>query len=806
MSRICEGLNVVELGAGSIAGSLAGMLLADYGARVVKVEPPEGDRLRSQHPSGFLVWNRGKDSVVADLRTKEGQGEVRGLVDRADVLIEGFGTGVAEEWGLGDEQLRKDHPGLVYCSIKGFGSTGPYAHLKAYEGVVAAKSGVFSLGDFGFRPGPIFFSAPLASVGAGQMALGGILSALMAREQTGRGQRVEATLVQGLNSLDYFGTMTWQHVQRTQGSASGTSAMAATLAANRYSFFVPTQDGRWVVFTQMMPHQAQALSRALGIEDTVDEPRFAQQPRFENADDAQEWEDRVWDAMRTKPYADWEKIFLADPDIAFELARSSEEGLDHPQIAHNREAIEISDPERGTIEQVGPIARFADRPVTLERSAPKLGEARTDLDGTQPSADGEAPTHPLEGVTILELGYFYAMPYGTTMAAALGARVIKVEGLGGDPMRFAFGAPEVGAAKTMEGKESLPVDLQSPEGQQIVHELVKEADVFVNGFRTGVAERLNLDHATLSEINPRLLYLHAAGYGVDGPFAQRPIYAQVAGAVGGSTDRFGGKWLDAELTKSMERIEAQTVVLPRIRGPVDGDSNAALAVFSSLMLALYDQQRTGEGGFVSSSMIGGNALAYSDDFNRYEGKPPLPVPDEDSHGLSALYRLYRTGEGWVFLAIPTQKEWEALVAALGRQDLADDPRFATDADRTANDDDLAGALGEIFATKAASEWEEQLASKGIACVQAFEASHSEFTCTDRVMRDTGLVVEVEHPTFGKILRHGLPVTMSETPGRPAPGCVLGQHVDSILTELGYPTDRIAELKEKNVVYDGTGTE
>lgn len=799
---ICEGLRVVEIGAGSVAGSLAGMLLADNGAWVVKVEPPEGDRLRTRHEPGFLVWNRGKDSVIADLRTHEGREETRRLVNHADVVIEGFGTGVAEQWGLGYDDVRAQNPGVVYSSIKGFGSTGPYAHLKAYEAVILAKCGVFTFGDFGFRSGPIFFSAPLASVGAAQMAVGGILSALIVRRSTGRGQRVEATLAQGISPLDYFGMITWQHVRRTTGEASGTSAMGATLAGNRYILTAPTEDGLWVTFMQMLPHQAQALSRALGIGDTIDTARLARQPRFTEAEHAQEWEDRVWDAVRTKPYAEWEKIFLADPDIAFELVRPSEWGLDHPQIVHNGNAIEIDDPDHGTIEQIGPVATFTATPSRPSRSAPQLGEHRPGFCSPRPEIDGGgvAPTHPLEGVTVLELGYFYAMPFASALAASLGARVIKFEGLDGDPQRHAFGV-DLGAAKAMEGKESLSLDLTSPEGQEIAHTLVRKADIFLNGFRTGVAERLRLDHRTLSELNPRLVYIHAAGYGTSGPFANRPIYAHVAGAVAGSIARYSGKWLDPELTKELNRIEAQAIIAPRLRGPIDGDSNAALTVFTALMLALYDQRCTGQGQVVSTSLLNGNALAYSDDFNRYKGKPPLRAPDEDKHGLHALYRLYTTGDGWVFLAAPTCRDWEALITGLGRPDLATDPRFATADLRAENDAALIAELDRTFGTKSAQEWENALSSKGVACVQAFTASHAEFACTDPVLRETGLVVEVDHPSFGEVLRHGLPVTFSETPGRAAAGCVLGQHVDSILAELGYQPERIAQLKKQQVVFD-----
>ena len=392
------------------------------------------------------------------------------------------------------------------------------------------------------------------------------------------------------------------------------------------------------------------------------------------------------------------------------------------------------------------------------------------------------------------------MPYGVTMAGALGARVIKLEGAAGDPMRSAFGAPDVGGAKTMEGKESLAVDLQSPEGRKIVQEVAARADMFINGFRSGVAERMGLDYATLSKLNPRLVYVHAAGYGVDGPLAHRPIYAQVAQAVAGSIGRYGGRWLDPDFTKTLSWIEAQIVVLPRLRGLVDGDSNAALAVLSSILLALYDQRRTGKGQFLSTTMIGGNALAYADDFVRYDGKATLPVADEENHGLHALYRLYRAASGWIFLAAPRQREWEALTAALDRSDLAHDDRFTSEAARLANDDALVTLLADIFATRPAGEWEHLLTPAGVACVEAFDASHSEFTCTDPVLRETGLVVEVDHPAFDTIVRAGPPVAMSETPGRAAPGCLVGQHTDLILEELGYSAEQVAELKTRQVVF------
>jgi crotonobetainyl-CoA:carnitine CoA-transferase CaiB-like acyl-CoA transferase len=796
---ICDGWTVVELGAGSVAGALAGMMFADNGARVLKVEPPDGDRLRTLSPSGSLVWNRGKESVVADLRTDTGREQAQSLATTADVVLEGFSAGTADRWGLGYDQLHAVNPALVYCSVKGFGSTGRYAGLKAYDAIVEAKAGIFARGDFGFRPGPIFAGALLASNGAAHMAVSSVLAALIAREQTGRGQLVEATMVQGLNALDYFNTMHWQYAQRT-GEKGAVVLGGAALAATRYWLMHCTKDSRFIMTVPQLPHQAKALIRAAGVEYVLDDPRYAHVPAFATADDAQAWEDLMWDVFRQKTLEEWLPILRADPDIPFEVAVTSEEGLDHPQMVHNGHVVTVEDPELGPVRELGPLAAFSRTPSRIERSAPRLGShAPTKAPPSPVAGEGPAPAHPLSGITIVELGYFFAMPFGVTLAASLGARVIKVEGLEGDPMRASFGARETGAVKTMEGKESIAVDVSTTAGQAVVHKLAEKADAFVFGFRPGVDKRLKLDYETLSKINPRLVYVFAAGYGTTGPYSHRPMYASAASAAAGSFHRQAGYWLDPDLLADYGVPELQAIVAPRLRGPVDGDTNAALAVCSALLFGLAHQRRTGEGQFVETSMIGSNAFPYSDDFNSYAGKPPARLADEEQYGLHALYRLYETETGWVFLAAPTQGEWERLAATIARTDLLDDDRFSAPDHRLANDEALVTELAKVFAARPATEWEERLTAAGVGCAEAFEGGHSAFTCTDPVMKETGLVLEVDHPIFGRIVRHGLPAHFSETPGRVAPSCLLGEHTDRILGEFGYAADEIARLKEAKVV-------
>ena len=319
-----------------------------------------------------------------------------------------------------------------------------------------------------------------------------------------------------------------------------------------------------------------------------------------------------------------------------------------------------------------------------------------------------------------------------------------------------------------------------------MHELIARADVFVLGFRPGVAERLGIDYDTLSKINPKLVYVHAAGYGAQGPYSHRPVYASTALALAGNLPRFAAFWMDPALSSDFSVVELQEVIAPRLRGPVDGDSNAAQTACTALMFGLFHQRRTGVGQFLSTSMIGGNVYSYSDDAVTYDGKPPVAQSDPELLGLNALYRLYQTGDGWVFLAATNDKERAALAATLGVE-LPD------------GDDARAAVLAAALADRKADEVEADLTEAGVGCASVFADGHPAFIATDEAIFDAGLAAEIEHPLFGTIRRHGLPAMLSETPGRLAPGSLRGQHTIPILTELGYTPEQIADLEAKQVV-------
>ena len=186
-------------------------------------------------------------------------------------------------------------------------------------------------------------------MGAAHMLTSGVLAAVIARATTGRGQHVDATIVQGLSPTDYFMSTHYQLAQRA-GKTAGLNAAASPggeFSASRYSLVHCTSDGKWVVISPQMPHQAHALLRAMELEHTLDDPRFAHAPFFRTADDAQAWEDMLWEAFRARTWAEVQPALLAEEDVPFELAAASQDALDHPQMVHNGHVIDVDDPVVG---------------------------------------------------------------------------------------------------------------------------------------------------------------------------------------------------------------------------------------------------------------------------------------------------------------------------------------------------------------------------------------------------------------------------------------------------------------------------
>ncbi len=807
-----EGLRVVDVSQ-TLAGTLATQLLADFGADVVMVEPPGGSVLRTQ--PAWPAWGRGKKSVVLDLHDDADRDALRTLVAGADVFLETWRPGVAEERGLGYDDLTAANPGLVYASIAGFARTGPYSEIPVYDGVVLAKLGAFHQASaVSARPGPTFMSAPYCSFNAAQLALHGILASLYERATSGRGQRVATTLVQGLSSHDTWNWMIRRIAQQYPEAFAGAghiTEIGDRIVPNQPLAFrllvALSADGRWMQFSQSTDKLYKAFLDAAGLSHLFDDPRIT-------SEDVEE-RDAYWEEMlvaaRARTYDEWYAVCDAHPDVWAEMYRHGSELLDHPQMVFDHQVVQLDDPVVGTVMQPGPMVQLSRTPGAADRPAPALDAHRDELGpatATTRTAGGTAaepaPDHPpLEGVIVLELGTFFAGPYGATLLRDLGARVVKIEQLDGDPIRWIIPFPEIGGIKALLGKESIAVDINTDEGRAIVHDLVKQADLVLCSFRAGIAERAGLDPDTLLAINPDLVYLDAPGYGTDGPCGRRPAFAPTIGAGAGLAWRNVGPAIPEDADLAMPDLKNHSM---RISGAVlnvgHADGFSSMGVGTALLLGLVARQRGAGGQRMLTTMLSTMAHALSEVMVRYDGQPDAPTADAGLHGFAAGYRLYEAADGeWVFLAAVTPRDWQNLVDAVAAYtDLPSDARFATPESRAQHDDALAETLATMFATRPAHDWEKELCAAGVACVVA-ERTPVDGNMYDEgaLGRQWGYVTTVEHPVIGEHTRLTPLVQFSRSGSVVEAGCAVGQHTDAVLHEIGYDDDRIAALRDAGIV-------
>ncbi|MBI3743963.1 MAG: CoA transferase [Chloroflexi bacterium] len=795
--RPLVGLRVLDCSR-TYPGALATMVLADSGAEVIKVEPPGGCPTRRHCAS--VMWHRGKKSIVVDMATAMGRSQALSLAASVDVLLETFRPGVAESLGLGYTSVVERNPGLVYCSLTGFGARGPLARLKAYEGIVHAKLGRFdNFWRMVEKDGPVYSSLMVASFGSAMLAIQAIMAALIVRNRTGAGQRVETSMLQALPQYDLMTLLTWQLAEKGRGPHPGRGNPGGPIPAYMTA---RTKDGHWLQFGNFTVDTQRNFLRATGLEQASKVPRFARMPRYDKPEDEAAFQRMVLEKVLQKTRDEWMAIFLAS-DVAAEPCGTTQEGLHHAQAIHNGNVIEVNDPLVGRSVQLGPLARYSDTPTGPQGPSPRVSEHTPGMLASPASRNSsrrsDLPVHPLTGITVLEFASYIAAPLVNSFLADLGARVIKIEPLTGDLYR-AVTFPAM--CKTLQGKESVALDLKDPRAQEVVRRLVRNADVLLHNYRPGVPERLGIDYASVRYINPAILYVYAGAYGSTGPHSHRVGFHPIAGAIAGGSRFQLGRSLPPSPRQAMTLDEVQAIsnVLRRAND-VNPDQSAALACAAALMVALYHCAVTGKGQYMETSMLGGNLYANADDALWYEGKPDRALVDEGFNGLHALYRMYRAKEGWVFLACPKQEDWRILVSAAGCESLASDERFATAEARRANNAALAAALSPVFRTRTAPEWETLLTAQDVACVEIYDGDNPKFLNTTPWVKELGYLVPSEHPSFGKYWRHGPPFAFSATPPVAGTNCYLGEHTRSVLRETGHTDGDIDALVRDGVALE-----
>lgn len=808
-----RGLVVIDL-TSNVASAYTSLLFADYGAEVIQVEPPGGSQVRAMAAAPFYL--RGKKSVVLDLHDPTDLEVARRLASGADVVIEAFGAGVADRLGLGYEELRSDNPGLVYTSITGFGHHGPFSHLKAYEAVVMAKTGSMYGNTVPHRVGQPVMTVPLgATYAAALLAAQGTLIALHERDGGtghGHGQRVDATLAQGMLAQD-----PWSYFMKILASrypdaftAVGAPNLDRPVPTTWLSFGLLngyTKDGRWLQFAHATPRQFDDFVRVLGLADLLEEPEWRDAPNSPSDDVRDRWWTLMLEAVRSRTVAEWQAVFDAEPNVFAEIYRRDAELFDHPQILHDRHAIEVEHAGIGRVREMNVLVKMSATPGSAGGAVPALDAHGPELRARQPSRRPAPAGVPpigrpaLEGITILDLGTFYAGPFGSTMLADHGARVIKVEPLDGDPIRFNMPMPESAGVRVTQGKESIAVNAFSEEGRAILAELVRRADLVLHCYRGGVAERMGVDADTVLQVNPDVMYHHGVGYGIDGPYCRRPAFAPTIAAGSGFAARCGGGGIEGvELT--IEEIKKATV---RLGGTPSGhpDGFAALAVAVALALDLYARDRGHGGQATLTSMLSTMGHIMSDALVEYEGAPPPVETDPDGYGFHAMYRLYEAADRrWIVLCAPTERAWEKLRRALPASAGLDDPRFATASARSSHDADLTARLAEVFGQRPAAEWERDLSAAGVGCAEVAPYGGALAVAMFEpggVADQNGWLTTVTHPIFGEHVRTTELVRLSRSGSRLGAGETIGGHTRAILRELGYDDDRIDDLRARGIV-------
>ena len=799
------GLVVVDLST-TLPGAQATQFLADCGAEVIMIEPADGSPLREL--AGWPALLRGKRSVTLDLHDDADLERLRALLRRADVMVNTMRPTTAERIGLTDKALSKAYPRLVVATITGWGSTGPFRDYKGWEALVMAKTGVMhEKRGLTTRPGPAYTTFSYASWGAAHAAVQGVLAALLERESSGRGQTVETNLVTGMGSMDPYNWFYEMVLERYPGAFEPMDAayddQGRPQAYLIYALLVcPTKDGRWLQFAQVSPKLIGAWLTELDLLKEISDPKWQGFPMLPTPELRTEWWDMMIERVGARTLAEWQQAMTENLDLSGELFRTPEDSLDHPQTAHEGRAATVVDPDLGPVRQPSTLIHADGKPLTQLRPAPRVGEhndvvsfAPGDADIAGLSSDDP----PLKGVTVLEFGSMFAGPYGATLLADLGARVLKVEPLEGDNIRNLVAFPEAGGAKVLQGKESIAIDFTKPEGLDLVYELAKRCDIVLQCFRGKAAERAKIDEASLRAVNPDLAFVTTSGYGVDGPFAHRAAYAPSVGAASGlalvDSHDTGEPATDLDdLHRRAVKLHAGGAV-----PAVQSDGIAAHGVGSALLVALYAKRRGATLTNVVTTMLGTVQQAMIAYNASYASRPAETAADEQFFGMNALYRMYRAADGYVFLAAPLPREWPALTKAMSPYvDLHADERFADAESRAQHDDELIAALATVFANKTKLEWEHELSAQDVGCVEVVEAN-SELVLQTDPYYEAGYAVDAYSPIFEEHRRLAPLCRFSRSRARADAGCTIGQHTDAVLREIGLDDATIVDLRAKEIV-------
>ncbi|MGA2410933.1 MAG: CoA transferase, partial [Candidatus Binataceae bacterium] len=638
----------------------------------------------------------------------------------------------------------------------------------------------------GVRGAPIFLGWPHATYGAAWLLQLGILGALFERERTGLGQAVTTSLLDGAAILSNV---------RWVGGNTGAALMPGSRITTRHNNLrivvelFECADGNWIqvhtgprgAFDRML----KLIGRAdLAVEST--DPHSLSVPLDPvAAKGLWEYLDHTFKSQPSQYWCD----LLAQSDVCCMPALKPGDALWLKQMEDNGLVDIAPDGTRS----LGRLAKYSRTRIGLRREIPEPGEHNAILLAcdTRPAANGSSANGahnsivatpgtnrigPLDGVLVLDFGAYMAGPFANRIFADLGARVIKVEEYGGDPMR----GPQLSILLGVQrGKESLAIDLKSEDGRRIVHDLVRNADVVHHNMRAGAMDRLGAGWDTLHAINPRLIYCHSSGYGNEGAWSRLPTFEPLHSAITGLLTRTGGVGnRPAHYLTHM-------------------DYGCGLTSAVMTIAALFERERTGLGQYLEVPQTGAGLLAMSDVFGTADRKTETFPLDADQRGHAPTNALYRTADGWIVIACYSDREWDGVRRALG---LATPwPSFAAARNQPLADSSSARLIEAVLAQLTSLAAERRLRGEGVPCAIPIAFPNGEIA-SEPTLHAHGIIVEEEHPAAGAIYEVGHTLRFANANTihrRPAP--LAGQHSVAILRELGRSDSEIERLIAAKIV-------
>ncbi|MBW8297054.1 CoA transferase [Sphingopyxis sp.] len=730
-------LRIVEIGEG-MAVQVAGLMLCELGADVLKVERPGGDPARGTAP--FANWNRGKRSLILDLDTADGLAALTDRLPGADVLLHQFTPQQAQALGFDDAALARAFPRLVTCGITGSPHNHPDVERGADDLLVAARVGVLYEND-GYRGGPIVYRYRQGSWAAAHLAASGILARLVMRLQSGQGGAAHTSLFQG-----FLSTLPLVWARNSEGPMPNPPTYAPGAPRAMAQQLFECQGGDW-----------------LQIMDPTRQFDYATMPTMwdvmAEADVDLETPEGIEAAFRLRPRDSWIADLRA-ADIAVEPAYPMGEVLRHPEVEANGYVIAVDDPDLGKTRQPN-VPFHTDADLPQGRPAPRLGEGGDESwtsESIAPAPDA-APAEILEGVRVLDLGMFLAGPMGPSMMGDMGANVIKVEALTGDRIRFMHRYYQAAA----RSKRSLALDLTRPEAQPILERLIQWAEVVHHNMRFRGAAKLGLSEEGIRKYNPDVAFNYVSAYGQKGARGNWPGYDSIFNAIAG--------W---------EFENAGAGNKPVFNRPGTMDVTSAQSCLVEIMASLYAKRAGSRGYTTQSSLLGVAAFTQGERLIDAEGKLTETYHlTDDQTGFSPYHRIYECSDDqWVAVAAHRPEQQAALRDLLGEES-----RFeaATEGWKAA---DLLAALEAAGVPSDAVNFED--------------AMHRFFD--DPQNRELNLVSALPQPLYGLVEQPGAFWNFGDVPivfKRCAPA--VGEHSDEILREIGYSDSEIAGFREAKII-------